>query len=146
MKIKHQKVNQMTRSINLFLLILGVSYLSQVGAHHSFTMFDLRRSETLKGTVKSLDIVNPHSWLVLSVIDPTGKENTWSLEMGGASIITRKGWDKLIHTGDPVTATMHPQKDGSYGGQFVSITLPNGQTLVSQVPGSNSNYRTTDRK
>ena len=34
-----------------------------------------------------------------------------------------------VHAGDKVTVQIHPFRDGSYGGQFVSATLPNGQVI-----------------
>jgi hypothetical protein len=34
-----------------------------------------------------------------------------------------------VKTGDKVTVRIHPLKDGSYGGQFVSLTLPDGKFL-----------------
>jgi hypothetical protein len=34
-----------------------------------------------------------------------------------------------VKQGDKVTVRMHPLRDGSYGGQFVSVVLPDGRTL-----------------
>ena len=129
----------MSFRVSRFTVLIGVCLAGQAVAHHSFAMFDRSRSETLNGKVKELDIINPHSWLKVIVKDAQGKESTWSLELGGASQLSRLGWDKLIHPGDSVTVTMHPLRDGSYGGQFVSVTLPDGKILNDgRGPGQNT--------
>jgi len=93
-------------------------------------MFDRDKTETISGTVKAFELINPHGWLRIAVADANGAENEWSIELGGAGLLERFGWSQnAIHTGDKVTVRLHPLKDGSYGGQMVSVTLPNGQEL-----------------
>ena len=36
-------------------------------AHHSFEMFDVEKTVTLKGTVKEWQWTNPHCWIQLNV-------------------------------------------------------------------------------
>ena len=104
-------------------------------AHHSFAMFDRGRTDAVSGTVKEFDMINPHGWLQLMVPDAQGKEREWSLETGGPGQLSRSGWQpQTVVAGDKVKAMIHPLKDGSYGGQLVSVTLPNGQTLTAGGP------------
>jgi hypothetical protein len=85
---------------------------------------------TLSGTVESFDWVNPHAWLMILVTAPDGQEDVWSLEMGGTGGMQRRGWrPQTVKPGDKVTVRMHPLRDGSYGGQFDSITLPDGKVM-----------------
>jgi hypothetical protein len=99
-------------------------------AHHSFAMFDRGKTDSVAGTVKSFELINPHGWLQLMVADPQGKEREWSLETGGPGQMARAGWQlNSLNPGDKLTAQIHPLKDGSYGGQLVSVKLANGQTL-----------------
>jgi hypothetical protein len=99
-------------------------------AHHSFSMFDRSKTVTLSGTVDSFDWVNPHAWLLVAVTAPDGQADVWQLEMGGTGGLQRRGWTpNTLKAGDKVTVRMHPLRDGSYGGQFVSVTLPNGRAL-----------------
>jgi hypothetical protein len=99
-------------------------------AHHSFSMFDRNQTATVTGTVKSFELINPHGWLNVMVADPQGRVNEWSMEMGGPGQAQRQGLSKdSIHPGDKITVRLHPLRDGSYGGQLVSVTLANGQTL-----------------
>jgi hypothetical protein len=98
-------------------------------AHHSFSMFDRDKTVTVSGTVKSFDWVNPHAWIQLAV-GAEEQADVWSLEMGGPGQLQRQGWTPgTLKMGDKVTVRIHPLRDGSYGGQFVSLTLPDGKIL-----------------
>ena len=107
-----------------------LSFVTTAGAHHSFAMFDRSQTETISGTVKECELINPHGWLRIMVRDASGAQNEWSLELGGAGQLERFGWTQdAIHQGDKVVVKLHPLRDGSYGGQLISVTLPNGQVL-----------------
>lgn len=102
-------------------------------AHHSFAMFDRRQTTTITGTVKEFDLVNPHGWLRVMVADAQGNQNEWSLELGGVGQQERSGWSKnVVHAGDKVMVRLHPLRDGSYGGELISVTLPGGKVLGRQ--------------
>ena len=104
-------------------------------AHHSFAMFDRDRTETISGTVKEFEVINPHSWLRILVPDANGTPNEWSIELGGLGQLGRSGLTQnSVSPGDKVVVRIHPLRDGSYGGQFVSVTLPNGKVLGQRPP------------
>jgi hypothetical protein len=123
----------------LLMSCLNVSFLclaTTASAHHSFAMFDRTQTESIAGTVKEFDLINPHGWLRVMVPDAQGNENEWSVEMGGAGQVARVGLTPdAIHAGDKVTVQIHPLRDGSYGGQLVSVTLSSGKVLGQQRPG-----------
>jgi hypothetical protein len=105
------------------------------GAHHSYSMFDRAKTDTLEGTVKSLDLVNPHGWLQVVAANPQGAAVEYSLETGGPGQMERIGWtQQTLKAGDKVTVRMHPLLDGSHGGQLVSVVLPGGKTLAGGGP------------
>lgn len=96
-------------------------------AHHSFAMFDAERSIKLDGTVKEFLWTNPHTWILMTVKNAQGVEQQWAIEMGGPAGLAREGWGpKTLTPGMTVSALIHPLKDGSRGGQFMAITLPDG--------------------
>jgi hypothetical protein len=106
-------------------------------AHHSFAMFDRSQTESVAGTVKEFELINPHGWLRIMVPDSKGVQSEWSIELGGAGQLERFGWTQnVVHPGDRVTVQLHPLRDGSYGGQLVSVTLPNGKVLGQRPPGA----------
>ena len=115
------------------LSLLFLSFATTAAAHHSFAMFDRDRTDTIAGTVKAFEVINPHGWLRIVVADPSGAQNEWSIELGGPGQLERSGLTQdAIHPGDKVVVKLHPLRDGSYGGQLVSVTLPNGQVIGQQ--------------
>ena len=106
-------------------------------AHHSFAMFDADKTVELSGTVKELQWTNPHSWLQVMVADQAGQAKEWSFEMGSPGGLARQGWrPKTVVEGDKVTVRVHPLKDGTNGGQLLSVVLPNGQKLGQDSPAN----------
>lgn len=96
-------------------------------AHHSFAMFDAEKVSTLTGTVKEFQWTNPHSWILLMVPNAQGVEEQWAIELGAPGGLARQGWvPKTLTPGMKVSTTIHPLKDGTNGGQFMAIRLPDG--------------------
>jgi hypothetical protein len=99
-------------------------------AHHSFAMFDQSMTVEVHGTVKELLWTNPHSWLQIMAADENGEMVEWSIEMSAPGALMRDGWTReSVAPGDTVTVMAHPIRNGTSGGQFVSIILANGQQL-----------------
>jgi hypothetical protein len=106
-------------------------------AHHSFAMFDADKTLEMSGTVKDFQWTNPHSWLQVMVADEQGQTKEWSLEMGSPGGLAREGWrPKTVKAGDKVTVRIHPLKDGSAGGQLLSVVLPDGRKLGEDKPAN----------
>jgi Family of unknown function (DUF6152) len=98
-------------------------------AHHSFAMFDAEKNVSLQGTIKEFQWTNPHAWILVNV-DKQGTAEQWAIEMNGPSGLARDGWrPKNLTPGMPVTLMIHPLRDGSNGGQFLTVTLPDGKVL-----------------
>lgn len=102
-------------------------------AHHSFAAFDQQKSVTLNGTVKEWQWTNPHTWLYLLVTDTSGKTQEWSIE--GQSPQVMRGEQHYARTsfkaGDKVIVSIHPRRDGTLGGSFVSATAADGTPLTT---------------
>ena len=99
-------------------------------AHHSYAMFDRSKTVTLNGVVKQYQWTNPHSWIQLTVPNESGGSEEWSIEMGSPFELLRVGWvSTTVKAGDKVTIQVHPVKDGSKGGGFVSGTDAAGKPL-----------------
>jgi hypothetical protein len=101
-------------------------------AHHSFAMFDAEKTVTMQGTVKEFEWVNPHSWLRIMVKDEkTGQLAQWALKLSSPARLKRMGMGQdSVKTGDTVSVTFHPLKDGGRGGQFLQATLPDGRQVI----------------
>ena len=74
-------------------------------AHHSFAAaYDLTDPITVKGTIQSVLLRNPHSWFVLEVKGADGKMEEWSFEAGTPSGMIRNGYKpNVIKQGAEVT-------------------------------------------
>jgi hypothetical protein len=106
-------------------------------AHHSFAMFDLKKEQSLTGTVKAFEWTNPHTWIHVDVPQADGTVGTYSVEGQSPNFWSRRGWSKnTVKPGDKVTVVIRPLKDGSKGGMFVRMTLPTGE--VKEMGGAAS--------
>ncbi len=90
-------------------------------------MFDQSKQLVLKGTIREFQWTNPHAWIHLDVPNPDGVNDTWQVELNSPNNLKRQGWkSSSVKAGDQVTLVLNPLKDGSKGGLFVSVTLPDG--------------------
>jgi hypothetical protein len=124
---------------HLIALAAGAAFLASSGAalaHHSFAMFDADQQATLSGTVKEFQWVNPHAWIYLMVANHDGQLDQWAIELGGPGNLIRQGWTpKTLTPGMDVKLVIHPLRDGTNGGQFIGLTLPDGTQLGNPGAG-----------
>jgi hypothetical protein len=111
--------------------------IQAVSAHHSATMFDSARIETVTGTVKELRWVNPHvSLLVFGTVKEGDEPSEWLLEMTSPSVLARLGWARTsFKVGDRVEASIHPLRDvEEHGGSLQNIkSLETGKTYTTNL-------------
>jgi len=116
--------------------------LNTAAAHHSFAIFDAKKSVTLHGVVKQFLWTNPHVFIQLMADGETGAAATeWSIEMSSPEHLVRAGWKPgTLKSGDPVTLVIHPVRNGIKGGQFVSRIAADGTQIdlpsTTQAPES----------
>jgi Family of unknown function (DUF6152) len=106
-------------------------------AHHSFAMFDATKVVTLDGTVKSFEWTNPHMWLTVTVPQANGQAIEYPLEMQGIAGAVKLGWKRdTARPGDKISVNIHPLRDGTHGGQLLSVVLASGAKLgvMGQAP------------
>src|SRR6267378_5240882 len=115
----------------LFTLAVGFLIFSdRLLAHHSAAPFDTEHAVTLKGTVTNFEWSNPHVFISLDVKGAKGNVEQWRVEGNSPNMLTRVGWKKeMIRTGDQITVTGSPAKDGKKIMRLHSVTLANGQEL-----------------
>src|SRR5687768_13496646 len=102
-------------------------------AHHSAAMFDLKQTETIKGSVKLYQWTNPHGFIYVDVSDKDGKTAEYSIELTSPKLLARRGWRPAsLKGGDQVTVVFNPFRDGTKGGRVVSVTTPGGKVLTER--------------
>ena len=98
-------------------------------AHHSFGMFDDKKTLTLQGTVKELQWTNPHCYLQV-LVPSQGATAEWSIEMHSPLAMYRFGWKPgSFKAGDKVTIVINPLKDGTHGGRLINAVDASGRSL-----------------
>jgi hypothetical protein len=98
-------------------------------AHHSYAMFDRAKTVALSGTIKQFQWTNPHSFVQVVAAGDSGPTE-WSVEMGSPFELARAGWNpSMFKVGDKVIIQVHPTKDGTKGGGFISATDADGQPI-----------------
>jgi hypothetical protein len=121
------------------LAALGLAALMIVGtalAHHSPIVFDRTRQVTLAGVVTEFRWGNPHSWIHVDIADADGKVANWSIEMNPASHLAREGWrSTTLKQGDKISVVVYPLRNDEKGGQYISVTLPDGKKLGQRDDG-----------
>tara|TARA_B100000029_G_scaffold446865_1_gene468265 strand:+ start:151 stop:534 length:384 start_codon:yes stop_codon:yes gene_type:complete len=67
-------------------------FATQTTAHHSFAAeFDINQPIEIRGTLTSIELVNPHGWLYINVENDDGTVTNWAIEAGGATQLLRRG-------------------------------------------------------
>jgi hypothetical protein len=123
---------KMTRKTLGLAVIAAALSVAPAFAHHSFAIFDQTKMLYMSGTVKQFELVNPHTWLHLAVTNDKGDVSTWSFEAGSVLQLATLGWSKdSFRIDDKVEVGFRPMKDGSRGGQLMSVKLASGQKLCS---------------
>jgi hypothetical protein len=130
----------LVRSIGVMAVaaIVGVG-VSHVSAHHSASMFDVMRTEVLKGKALELRWVNPHVTLTVKGTLKSGEAPAdWLIETTSPGNLTRldEGWQRdSVRPGEEVEVVFHPlRQSGKRLGMLRQLTtLSNGRVYASHL-------------
>jgi hypothetical protein len=100
-------------------------------AHHAFaTEFDVNRPVELVGKVTKVELINPHSWIHIEVVDASGNAVTWMVEGGSPNALVRRGITKAsIPVGSELTVRGYGTRDGTNKAVGRDITFADGRAL-----------------
>ena len=117
-----------TASAACLLLVLSTVPAS---AHHAFSAeFDAAKPIKLQGTVKKVELINPHSWITIEIKRPDGTVQTWEIEAGAPNAMFRRGFTKdAIPVGTDIVVNGYQAKDGKQRANGLDLTLPDGKRL-----------------
>ena len=65
-------------------------------AHHGASEYDMTKIVSLRATVTELQYVNPHTLLVFTVKDESGKVSEWEGELPSPNLLSRRGWSRAF--------------------------------------------------
>ena len=105
------------RTVNPIAATAALLFAAPLSAHHSDAALDLNALHTIEGVVTEYRMRNPHSYFTVETTDENGQPLEWSVQMGSALSVSRRGWTRdTLAVGDRVTVGVRPARDGrSYG-------------------------------
>jgi hypothetical protein len=120
--------------------LLGISV--PLFAHHGTAAFENDKKITLKGTVTEWFWSNPHCLLRFDVKGDDGQVTHWIGETQNPVTMVNGGWSKAsMKSGDEVTVTLNPVKNGLPLGRIITVLLPSGKTLDANAGIRNNVYK-----
>jgi Family of unknown function (DUF6152) len=130
-----------TRLLAAFAGGLLVAAAVPAGAHHSFAAeFDAAKPIVLRGVIKKMEWINPHSWLTMEVKNSDGTSTTWEVEAGAPNAMFRRGFTRnSLPVGTEVIVNGFQAKDGQKRANGRDIRFPDGKLLFmgsSGTPGA----------
>jgi hypothetical protein len=120
------------RSLAVAAAGLGLSLAALAAhAHHAFaTEFDVAKPVTLKGKVAKLELINPHSWNHVDVVDGAGQTTRWMIEGGSPNALVRRGVTKAsVPIGSELEIQGYQARDGSNRAVGRDIKFTDGREL-----------------
>lgn len=109
--------------------VLAAPLVVPASAHHSYSMFDMRRTVVLDATVVQFRWQNPHAF-IRATVQAGGQTEEWSIEMTSPNNLTQEGWTRTsLRQGDRVQLYVHPLRSGARGGSYVGVRKADGTVL-----------------
>jgi hypothetical protein len=121
----------MRKPMLVLQLIICVLLGSPARAHHAFsTEFDVNSPVELEGKVTKLELINPHSWIHIEVIDENGEAVEWMIEGGSPNALVRRGITKAsVPIGSVLKVRGYRTRDGGNKAVGRDITFADGRAL-----------------
>ncbi len=116
---------------SLALLTGGLLFAASAIAHHSTANFDFQAFDTIRGTVKLMELRNPHSLVILEVQNEQGQVEEKMIYGHSVNIMLRSQLrHNMVSPGDEVTIIYAPSRtdDAMY---MRAIQLPDGRLLTT---------------
>ncbi len=115
--------------------LLLLLFSSQSQAHHSFAVhFVPEGLVEITGTVDSFRFSNPHGVLTFTQTLPDGSTAQWRAETNSPNVLRRRGWSRdSIKSGEQVTVTGYPARDGTSYMRIEKVAFADGRELVGQA-------------
>jgi hypothetical protein len=100
-------------------------------AHHAFSAeFDAKKPVLLRGKVTKVELIKPHSWIHIAVVDPDGTVVNWMIEGGSPNALIRQGITKnSLPIGTELRVDGYRSKDGANKAVGKDVTMADGRKL-----------------
>ena len=115
--------------------------VQQAYAHHAFAAeFDGKAPVLLKGKVTKVEWINPHAWVHVNVVTPSGAQE-WMVEGGTPNTLLRAGIDRnSLKVGTEIVVRGYQSKDKACTpickANGRDVTFPDGRKLFMGSSGT----------
>lgn len=110
------------------LAVVALALPMSAFPHHSTANFDMKKSNTITGTVKYFSFTSPHSFIDLEVADKSGAVHPYKVFAVAKVVMVRTGWaNGDLKAGDKVTLTGNPDRKDPHFMYLREITFPSGK-------------------
>ena len=117
----------------IVLLVIAGSLLlpdTALTHHNAASHYLIDQKITVKGVVTEFRLINPHARIYFEVTTEDGEVQQWLGEGNASSVLRRMGWtDEHLKSGDEITITGSPARDGSHKIDWEKIVLADGTEL-----------------
>jgi hypothetical protein len=115
----------------LFGVLCCASWATAAYGHHAFsTEFDVQRPVELRGKVTKVELINPHSWIHIEVVDKDGNAVVWMVEGGSPNALVRRGVTKAsVPIGSELIVEGYQARDGSNRAVGRNLSFADGREL-----------------
>jgi hypothetical protein len=117
------------RTFGLGAVVAALLSATPTEAHHSFAAeFDANKPVTLRGTLKRVELVNPHGWVHIEVKNPDGSVTEWAIEAGSSTQLLKAGLRKSdFQVGTEVIVKGYLARNGKPIANGNTVTLEDGR-------------------
>ena len=129
------------RSIKMLVVaFIGLRmFCSPVWAHHGYAAYDMTKTLSVKATIVSILMENPHSSIAFDVKDSNGNVEHWFSESGNPRNMRADGFTaESVKPGDQVMIYYHPSKNGAHVVVLTRVEFPDGRVLPQHDRGENN--------
>ena len=121
-------VSRKQRSWTIAGLMIAAAQPAQ--AHHSFAMFDQKKTITVDGVLTKFVWTNPHVFIAVDAPGSGGKTERYAIEAASTNMLARKGWKVgSLKGGERIGVTFNPLKKGCRGVLVILVQGRDGTVL-----------------
>lgn len=125
------------------MVVSMLTWQAPASAHHAFASeFTVDSPVEFTGKVTKVEMINPHSWIHIEVINEQGEAEDWMIEGGSPNALFRQGITRnSIPLGSELTVVGYQARDGGKRAVGRTIQFANGDPLFfssTRVPDAPS--------
>lgn len=119
-------IRRLAGSALILLASAAMTFGHPAQAHHSAAPFDFAKTTTVEGTVRTFEVMNPHTHALVTLAGTQGTRDV-DFEGHSASNFYRAGYVKgAVQPGDHIQLLIAPRRDGKDGGFIVWFKTQKG--------------------